>query len=119
MTHFRPLSFSLAMLLALTPAAFAQQQAPKPAAPAAAPKPAAPPAAAPKPAAPAAPPAAANPAAGATLLGQFGDWGAYTANPGGKKVCFALGKPNASTTSPSGRPRDPPILFVSTRPPKR
>ena len=100
------------MLLALTPAAFAQQQAPKPAAPAAAPKPAAPPAAAPKPAQP----AAANPAAGATLLGQFGDWGAYTANPGGKKVCFALGKPNASTTNPSGRPRDPAFLFVSTRP---
>ncbi len=112
MTHFRPLSFSLAMLLALTSAAFAQQQAPKPAAP----KPAAPPAAAPKPAAPAAQPAAANPAAGATLLGQFGDWGAYTANPGGKKVCFALGKPNASTTNPSGRPRDPAYLFVSTRP---
>ena len=112
MTHFRPFSFSLAMLLALTPAAFAQQQAPKPAAP----KPAAPPAAAPKPAAPAAQPAAANPAAGATLLGQFGDWGAYTANPGGKKVCFALGKPNASTTNPSGRPRDPAFLFVSTRP---
>jgi hypothetical protein len=109
MTHFRPLSFSLAMLLALTSAALAQQQAPKPAAP----KPAAPPAAAPKPAAPA---AAANPAAGATLLGQFGDWGAYTASPGGKKVCFALGKPNASTTSPSGRPRDPAFLFVSTRP---
>ena len=112
MTHFRPFSFSLAMLLALTPAAFAQQQAPKPAAP----KLAAPPAAAPKPAAPAAQPAAANPAAGATLLGQFGDWGAYTANPGGKKVCFALGKPNASTSNPSGRPRDPAFLFVSTRP---
>ncbi len=50
------------------------------------------------------------------MLGQFGDWGAYTANPGGKKVCFALGKPNASTTNPAGRPRDPAFLFVSTRP---
>ena len=73
----------------------------------------------PKPAAPAAQPAAANPTAGATLLGQFGDWGAYTATPGGKKVCFALGKPNAidhqcrpavrairlSCSSPPGRPR--------------
>lgn len=119
MTHFRTISFSAAILLALAPAALAQQPAPKPAAPkpaapaAAAPKPAAPAA---KPAAPAAQPAAANPTAGATLLGQFGDWGAYTATPGGKKVCFALGKPNASTTNPAGRPRDPAFLFVSTRP---
>ena len=60
--------------------------------------------------------AAAAAAAQPTLLGQYGDWGAYTANPGGKKVCFALGKPNASTTNPSGRPRDPAYLFVSTRP---
>jgi hypothetical protein len=112
MTNFRLVTFSTAIMLALMSASAAQQPAaPKPAAPAAASKPAAP-----KPAAPAAQPAAANPAAGATLLGQFGDWGAYTANPGGKKVCFALGKPNASTTNPSGRPRDPAFLFVSTRP---
>lgn len=112
MTDFRLFPFSIAVLLALTSASGAQQQAaPKPAAPAAAPKPAAP-----KPAAPAAQPAAANPAAGATLLGQFGDWGAYTASPGGKKVCFALGKPNASATNPPNRPRDPAFLFVSTRP---
>ncbi len=113
MTDFRLFPFSMAILLALMSASAAQTQpAPKPAAPtAAAPKPAAP-----KPAAPAAQPAAANPAAGATLLGQFGDWGAYTASPGGKKVCFALGKPNASTTNPAGRPRDPAFLFVSTRP---
>ena len=108
MTDFRLITFSTAIMLALLSASAAQQQpAPKPAAPAAASKPAAP-----KPAAP----AAANPAAGATLLGQFGDWGAYTANPGGKKVCFALGKPNSSTTNPAGRPRDPAFLFVSTRP---
>src|ERR1700676_5320926 len=25
-----------------------------------------------------------------TLLGQYGEWGAYTASPGGKKVCFAI-----------------------------
>src|SRR5262249_41475660 len=25
-----------------------------------------------------------------TLLGQYGDWGAYTAAPGGAKVCFAF-----------------------------
>ena len=29
---------------------------------------------------------AANPTAQATLLGQYGDWGAYTASPGGRKV---------------------------------
>jgi hypothetical protein len=87
--------------------AFAQQQAPaaKPAAP---PKPAAP-----KPAAPAAPaPGGAQP----TLLGQFGEWGAYTASPGGKKVCFALAKPTSSSTSPPNRPRDPAYMFVSSRP---
>jgi hypothetical protein len=110
MTTFRMISLSAALVLAATPAALAQQQAPKPAAP----KPAA--TTAPKPAAPAAQPAAASPTAGATLLGQFGDWGAYTANPGGKKVCFALGKPASSTTNPAGRPRDPAFLFVSTRP---
>src|ERR1700722_6726501 len=27
-----------------------------------------------------------------TLLGQYGDWGAYTASPGSKKVCFAIAK---------------------------
>jgi hypothetical protein len=31
-----------------------------------------------------------SPADSAVLLGQFGDWGAYRAEPGGKKVCFAL-----------------------------
>ncbi len=57
-----------------------------------------------------------SPTAGAQLLGQFGDWGAYTASPGGKKVCFALAKPSTSETNPPGRPRDPAWLFVSTRP---
>lgn len=54
--------------------------------------------------------------AGAQLLGQFGDWGAYTASPGGKKICFALAKPASSETVPPGRPRDPIWFFVSTRP---
>lgn len=57
-----------------------------------------------------------SPTAGAQLLGQFGDWGAYTASPGGKKICFALAKPTNSETSPPGRPRDPAWFFVSTRP---
>jgi invasion protein IalB len=51
-----------------------------------------------------------------TLLGQYSDWGAYTAAPGGKKVCFALAKPKSSTTNPPGRKRDPAYLFVSSRP---
>jgi len=51
-----------------------------------------------------------------TLLGQYGDWGAYTAAPGGKKVCFALSKPKTSKTEPVGRKRDQAYLFISTRP---
>jgi hypothetical protein len=50
------------------------------------------------------------------LLGQYGEWGAYTATAGGKKVCFALAKPNKSATTPPNRPRDPPYMFVSSRP---
>jgi invasion protein IalB len=57
-----------------------------------------------------------NPAEQAVLLGQFGDWGAYKATPGGKKVCFALSKPTSGTTDPAGRNRDPGYAFVSTRP---
>jgi hypothetical protein len=76
-------------------------------------QPAKPPAAKP----PAAPPAAvAAPAPQPTLLGQFGDWGAYTASPGGKKVCFALAKPANSKTTPPNRPRDPTYMFISSRP---
>ena len=59
-------------------------------------------------------PAAAQSAA--QLLGEFGAWGAYTATPNGRKVCFALAKPTTSETVPPGRPRDPAWLFVSTRP---
>jgi invasion protein IalB len=51
-----------------------------------------------------------------TLIGQFGTWGAYTATPNGKKVCFALAKPSSSKTNPPNRPRDPAYAFVSTRP---
>jgi len=57
-----------------------------------------------------------DPTAQAVLLGQFGDWGAYRASPGGKKVCFALSKPTSATTDPAGRPRDASYAFVSTRP---
>ena len=72
---------------------------------------------APAPAKPEAKPAAAVAApAEPTLIGQFGTWGAYTATPNGKKVCFALAKPSSSKTNPPNRPRDPAYAFVSTRP---
>lgn len=64
------------------------------------------------PAAPVAAPGGGQP----TLLGQFGDWGAYTATNAGKKVCYALAKPSAQATEPPNRPRDPAYIFVSTRP---
>ena len=70
----------------------------------------------------AAKPAAAKPEAAAaggaepTLVGQFGTWGAYTATPNGKRVCFVLAKPSSSKTNPPNRPRDPAYAFVSTRP---
>src|SRR5258708_22530437 len=51
-----------------------------------------------------------------TLIGQFGTWGAYTATPNGKRVCFALAKPSSSKPNPPNRPRDPAYAFVSTRP---
>src|SRR5688572_21839450 len=91
-----------AFTLATGIAAAQQQQAP-------AAKPAAPKPAAPKPASPApnSKPAAATPApsptAQATLLGQYGDWGAYTATPGGRKICFALSKPTSSVDTPPNR----------------
>jgi hypothetical protein len=72
---------------------------------------------APAPAKPEAKPAAAVAGnAEPTLIGQFGTWGAYTATPNGKKVCFALAKPSSSKTNPPNRPRDPAYAFVSTRP---
>ena len=71
----------------------------------------------PAPAKPEAKPAAAVAgSAEPTLIGQFGTWGAYTATPNGKKVCFALAKPASSKTNPPNRPRDPAYAFVSTRP---
>ncbi len=103
-----------ALFCAATSPALAQTAAP----PAAAPKAAKKDAAKPAPAAPAPAPAAAAAAGGVepTLIGQFGTWGAYTATPNGKKVCFALAKPSSSKTNPPNRPRDPAYAFVSTRP---
>jgi len=65
------------------------------------------------------PPAPQTAAAGGgapTLLGQFGDWGAYTANSGGRTLCYAIAKPSSQATQPTGRPRDPAYVFIATRP---
>jgi hypothetical protein len=69
-----------------------------------------------KPAEAAKPPPAIAGNAEPTLIGQFGTWGAYSATPNGKLVCFALAKPASSKTNPPNRPRDPAYAFVSTRP---
>jgi hypothetical protein len=116
---------AVAALCGVTSFAHAQSAAPKGAKDAAkeAPKPAPAPAAKSTAAKPAAKPEpAATAAAGGTeptLIGQFGTWGAYTAAPNGKKVCFALAKPSSSKTNPPNRPRDPAYAFVSTRPAER
>ncbi|MGY8679003.1 invasion associated locus B family protein [Bradyrhizobium sp. UFLA05-153] len=68
---------------------------------------------------PVAPPPAIAGGAEPSLIGQFGTWGAYSATPNGKKVCFALAKPSSSKTNPPNRPRDPAYAFVSTRPSER
>jgi len=119
-----PILLSLLLAAALAVPAAAQQPdqpAPTPAQrPAGKPKPAPKPAhkpapkpAAPKPAAPKPPaPAEAKP----TLLGQFADWGAYTATQNGKKICFVIAKPSSSETKPPNRPRNQPYVFISTRP---
>jgi invasion protein IalB len=105
-----PLVASLVATLGVSSAVLAQTPpAPAPAKPAA-PKPAPAPAAAP--AAPAAAPADAQP----TLLGQYGDWGAYAATPNGRKVCFSIAKPKSAQTNPAGRKRDQAYVFISSRP---
>jgi hypothetical protein len=51
-----------------------------------------------------------------TLLGRYGDWGAYSASPGGNKVCFASARPSSSETDPTGKSRSSPYMFISARP---
>ena len=89
MTGIREAAAACAIVVALAPGAIAQQAA-KPAATAGDVQP--------------------------TLIGQYGDWGAYAATPGGQKVCFALSKPKTAKTEPAGRKRDQSYVFVSTRP---
>ncbi len=56
------------------------------------------------------------PEAKPTLLGQYADWGAYTASPAGKKICYAIAKPSTAETKPPNRPRNQPYMFITTRP---
>jgi invasion protein IalB len=50
------------------------------------------------------------------LLGQYGDWGAYAATPGGRKICFVIAKPASAQTTPPNRPRNPVYFFITSRP---
>jgi invasion protein IalB len=90
MSGIRLAATACAVVIALAPAALAQQAKSTAAAPAGDTQP--------------------------TLLGQYGDWGAYTASPGGSKICFALSKPKTAKTEPAGRKRDQSYLFISSRP---
>lgn len=46
-----------------------------------------------------------------TLLGEFGDWAAYTYTAGQGKVCYAVSIPKSS--EPSGLNRDPVFFLIS------
>jgi hypothetical protein len=97
------LPFGLAAMLVISAAALAQTPAPaKPAAP--------------RPAAPSTTATATPGEAPPTLLGQYGDWGAYWAAPNGHKVCFSIAKPKTAQTNPAGRKRDQAYVFISSRP---
>ena len=100
MIGIRFTAIALPLVLVAMPVALAQQPArPAPVGPA-------------KPATATAPAGSTQP----TLLGQYGDWGAYSASPTGTKICFALAKPKLAKTEPTGRKRDQTYLFVSSRP---
>jgi len=109
------IALPLAAMLAMGSVAAAQQPtAPNPPAAPAKPKPA-------KPAAKHAPPRPAPEAVAVlgpqpALLGQYGEWGAYAAQSGGSKVCFALAKPASSQTTPANKPRDSVYFFIASRP---
>lgn len=104
-----PIYLSLLFAAAFAVSAAAQQpEQPGVAAPSPAKRPARPRPAAPKPA----PASEAKP----TLLAQYAEWGAYTASPGGKKICFAIAKPTSAETKPPDRPRNQPYMFITTRP---
>lgn len=54
---------------------------------------------------------------GATLVASFGDWGAYTAQSGRSKLCYALSEPKSR--SPANLKDTKAYLFVSFRPGER
>lgn len=47
-------------------------------------------------------------------VGSFGDWGAFLAQSGKEKTCYALASPKDRV--PSGLPRDSAYVFISNRP---
>ena len=60
------------------------------------------------------PPAGKPAPGGPTLLQESAGWGAYSANSGKQKTCYALGKPR--DRQPSSLKRDPAYVFISHRP---
>lgn len=60
------------------------------------------------------PPAGAPGGSSATLVATFNDWGAYTAQTGRSKICYALSQPKAR--NPANLKDTPAYLFVSFRP---
>ncbi len=53
-------------------------------------------------------------AAKPTLVGTFGDWGAYEAQGPKSKICYALAQPKQRT--PASLKRDGAYVFISSRP---
>ena len=49
-----------------------------------------------------------------TLVGTFGDWGAYEAQGAKSKICYALAQPKERT--PPSLKREQGYIFISTRP---
>jgi hypothetical protein len=49
-----------------------------------------------------------------TLVGTFGDWGAYQSQAGKNKICYVLAQPK--DRQPTALKRDPAYMFISSRP---
>jgi hypothetical protein len=49
-----------------------------------------------------------------TLVGTYGDWGAYQSQSGKTKICYVLAQPKERR--PEGLKRDPAYMFISSRP---
>ena len=56
----------------------------------------------------------AAPGAKPTLVGTFGDWGAYEAQGAKSKICYALAQPKERT--PATLKREQAYIFISSRP---